>query len=45
MDMAKEALQLFMQSLPSGSKFKINSFGSSFEAMSLNGKTTIDYND
>jgi len=45
MDMAREALQLFMQSLPTGSKFKIISFGSHFEEMSINGATLLDYND
>jgi hypothetical protein len=45
MDMAREALQLFMQSLPTGSKFKIISFGSHFEEMNVNGDTFVDYND
>ena len=44
-EMAREALKLFMQSLPAGSLFKIISFGSRFEAMSVGGKTVIDYTD
>lgn len=42
---AKEALKLFMQSLPIGSKFGILSFGSHFEFMEIGGEKIIDYND
>ena len=45
MDMTREALILFMQSLPSGSLFKIVSFGSSYKEMEINGSTLIEYND
>ena len=44
-EMAREALKLFMQSLPAGSLFKIISFGSRFEALSVGGKTVIEYTD
>ena len=33
MELAKQAVQLFLHSLPQGSKFNIVSFGSDFEAM------------
>ena len=42
---AKEALKLFMKSLPVGSKFGICSFGSMFEFMEIGGEKIIDYND
>lgn len=42
-ELVKEALQLFMQSLPSGCKFQITSFGSGFQRMF---KTDfLEYND
>ena len=45
METCKEALKLFLRSLPVGSKFAIISFGSSFSFMQINGKQIIDYNN
>jgi len=44
---AKEALKLFIQSLPSGSKFSIISFGSTHQAYTHAGYESgvFDYND
>jgi hypothetical protein len=42
MTQAKNALILFLQSLPQKSRFNVVSFGSSFERMY---KESIDYND
>ena len=44
MDMTKDALDLFLQSLPPNSMFEIISFGTSFKA--LHGKNTgFNYSD
>ena len=47
MEITKESLKLFIQSLPEGSQFQIISFGSKFEAMrQLSTDSCIfDYND
>ena len=42
MEMAKEALKLFVQSLPPNCKFEIVLFGSDFELMSENGTGFIN---
>ena len=44
MDTAKEALKLFIKSLPTNSKFEIISFGTKFDSLS---KSTVgfEYND
>lgn len=44
MTMTKNALLLFIQSLPKGSKFEIISFGSTYECMS-NSPDGYDYSD
>ena len=44
-DLAKEALDLFVQSLPAGSLFSIISFGSRFTTFECAGQNVIDYND
>jgi uncharacterized protein with von Willebrand factor type A (vWA) domain len=36
-ELVKEALQLFMQCLPSGCSFKIISFGSSYDCLNIKG--------
>ena len=45
METCKEALELFIKSLPPGSKFSIISFGSTDKMMSIGGTTVVDYND
>ena len=45
METSKEALKLFMRSLPVKSKFSIVSFGTKFEFMKIDGDTIIDYNN
>jgi hypothetical protein len=44
MNITKEAMNLFMQSLPVGSKFEIIGFGSKYECMG-NEKAFYNYND
>jgi hypothetical protein len=44
MDLAKQALKLFMQSLPPGSQFQIISFGSQF-SWYLNKNKMLNYNN
>ena len=45
-ELTKEAMMLFMQSLPTGAKFDIVSFGSSYSCMTNNLlKGPMDYND
>lgn len=38
MEKTREAMKLFIQSLPAGSKFEIISFGSSYKALSHRGE-------
>ena len=45
MDTAKEALKLFLKSLPVGSLFSIIGFGSEMEIMEIGGKSIIKYNE
>ena len=46
MTMAREALKLFLQSLPIGSHYKIISFGGHHTSLKIqDGITTIEYND
>jgi len=42
---AREALILFLRSLPAGCKFSVIGFGSQIEDMAINGQTVIDYNE
>ena len=41
----REALKLFIQSLPVGSKFSIIGFGSNIETMEIRGNVVNEYND
>ena len=45
METCKEALKLFLRSLPVRSRFSIISFGSRFEQMVIGKDTIIEYND
>ena len=46
MDVAKDALQLFVRSIPKGSSFSIVSFGGGkFKAFSIHGQTVIPYSE
>ena len=46
MMLAKDALEIFIRSLPVNCKFSIVSFGSSFDALKYNNlNEIIDYND
>ena len=47
METTKQALALFLQSLPIGSRFQIISFGTKHELMRsmLKGNAIMDYND
>lgn len=46
MQLAKDALTIFMQSLPVGCRFTIISFGSHYSAMEdADGETSIAYTD
>ena len=42
---AKEALKLFLRSLPKDTHFSVISFGSRFTALEYNGSNTIPYNE
>ena len=45
METSKEALKLFMRSLPVKCKFAIVSFGTKFSFMEIDGQKIIDYNN
>lgn len=45
MQLAIDALELFVRSLPKGADFSIISFGSRFEALSYQNKESMPYND
>jgi len=42
---AREALILFLRSLPASCKFSVISFGSDMKYLEINGETTIEYNE
>ena len=44
-DLAKEALSLFVRSLPKGCTFTIISFGSRFDTLWFDDKEVITFND
>lgn len=45
MELAKEAMDLFIRSLPMGCTFTIISFGCNFDALSFKGETIMVLND
>lgn len=45
MEITKESLKLFIQSLPVGSQYQIISFGSRYDKLVIKGQTLFDYTD